>query len=162
MKKNHPKVNNAIYPLYSHESSSSYPHTTYLPLPKTLLHSPNFLCSPPPHSTPLTLPPSFSSGRHKRYRLTLPASLAASSSQNLVLLLAGGSIQSGTNRMKKPRTPFPAASIAAYSILRVVSEVQYCVVAGGGRGAGSCGSGAGSGSEGGRAARTGAGNWKNL
>lgn len=133
---------------------------TYLPLPKTLLHNPNFLCSPPPHSTLLTLPPSFSSGRHNRYRLTLPASLAASSSQNRVLLLEGGSIQSGTNRMKKPRTPFPAASIAAYSILRVVSEVQYCVVAGGGRGAGSCGSG--SGSEGGRAARTGAGNWKNL
>ncbi len=62
--------------------------------------------------------------------------------------------------MKNPLTPFPAASIAAYSILRVVSEVQYCVVAGGGRGAGSCGSG--SGSEAGRAASTGVGNWKNL
>ncbi len=35
--------------------------------------------------------------------------------------------------MKKPRTPLEAASMAAYSRRRVESEVQYWIVAGGGR-----------------------------
>lgn len=43
----------------------------------------------------------------------------------------GGRIQSGTSLMKKPFTPRDAASMAAYSRRRVLSEVQYCIVAGG-------------------------------
>lgn len=76
----------------------------------------------------------FSSGRCKRYLLTLPASLSLSPSQKRVRLFSFGTIQSGTNFRKKPLTPFDAASIAAYSRRRVESEVQYCTVAGGGGG----------------------------
>jgi hypothetical protein len=43
-------------------------------------------------------------------------------------------MQSGTSLMKKPFTPLLAASIAAYSNLRVESDVQYWTVAGGGGG----------------------------
>jgi hypothetical protein len=60
--------------------------------------------------------------------------------------------------MKKPLTPFDAASMAAYSNLRVESEVQYWTVAGGGGGGGvisDSGAEIGAGS-----VRT--GNWKNL
>lgn len=78
----------------------------------------------------------FSSGICNRYLLTLPASLPSSPSQNLVLLLSFGTMQSGTNFRMNPRTPFDAASIAAYSSRRVESDVQYCTVAGGGGGGG--------------------------
>lgn len=59
-------------------------------------------------------------------------------------------MQSGISLMKKPFTPFPAASIAAYSNRRVESDVQYWTVAGGGgeTTTSRSGSGAGSGSVG--------------
>ena len=66
---------------------------------------------------------TFSSGKSNRYLLTLPASLP-SSSWNRGLRFSSGKIQSGTIFMKNPFTPLLAASIAAYSSLRVLSEVQ--------------------------------------
>lgn len=78
----------------------------------------------PLEATAHWLTPPFSSGNANRYRLTLPASLP-SSHANLVLLLPGGRIQSGTILKKNPRTPFDAASIAAYSRRLVESDVQY-------------------------------------
>lgn len=56
--------------------------------------------------------------------------------------------------MKNPRTPLEAASIAAYSNLRVESEVQYCTVAGGGGVGGANASASAEGDEN-------VGNWKN-
>lgn len=96
-------------------------------LPKLVhrLSNPRLLDPFPPPTTLLTQH-SLSSGSTSLYLLTLPASLASSSSQwNLVRLDDGGRMQSGTSLIKKPRTPLDAASIAAYSRRLVESDVQY-------------------------------------
>jgi len=144
----------------------SLTNTYLLPNPVHRLNNPLGLPSP----SPLPPPPqrfslveaeaqSFSSGSAIRYRLTLPASLPASSHANRVLLFSAGKIQSGTSFIKNPRKPLDAASMAAYSSLRVESEVQYWIVAGGGGGGGA--TSAEVEGVGGRGS-TRVGNWKNL
>jgi hypothetical protein len=64
-------------------------------------------------------PPAFSPVKGIRYLLTLPASLSASPLQNFFRRYSAGSIQSGIMRVTNPLTPRDAASIAAYSSLRV-------------------------------------------
>lgn len=129
------------------------PSQLRLPIPVHLLSSPtpgllplNIPASLEEHSPSSKPLPYLSSGKASRYRRTLPASLSASSEWNLVRFELAGKIQSGTSLIKKPFMPLPAASIAAYSSLRVESDVQYCTVAGGCLGASATVSGWGWGS----------------
>lgn len=103
---------------------SPYAQFFLFPNPKVVhrLKAPGLCCFPlssPSHP----VIEAFSSGRTRRYLLTLPAS-ESSSSWNLGRRAASERMQSGTNLTRNPRTPRLAASIAAYSSLRVESDVQ--------------------------------------